>query len=81
MADIARAAISIMHYEVPDSLDGIVSDDLNEHADACAKGCYRCVLSYYNQPDHENIDRQDRDVMNALLRLARSHRGYDRPAH
>ena len=23
------------------------------------KGCYRCLLSYYNQPDHEQIDRTD----------------------
>lgn len=72
MADIARAALSIMHYDVPDSLDGIGAGELNEHTDACAKGCYRCVLSYYNQPDHESIDRQSRDVMNALVRIARS---------
>ena len=26
----------------------------------CVKGCYRCLLSYYNQPDHELIDRTDR---------------------
>ena len=25
----------------------------------CVKGCYRCLLSYYNQLDHELIDRTD----------------------
>ena len=29
----------------------------------CVKGCYRCLLSYYNQPDHEHIDRTDADVL------------------
>ena len=28
----------------------------------CVKGCYRCLLSYYNQPDHELIDRTDEAV-------------------
>jgi hypothetical protein len=36
------------------------------------KGCYRCLLSYYNQPDHEDIDRADDAVRLLLLRLARS---------
>ena len=36
------------------------------------KGCYRCLLSYYNQPDHEHIDRKDESVLRLLLRLARS---------
>jgi len=35
-------------------------------------GCYRCVLSYFNQPDHENIDRRNRDAQQILLRLAYS---------
>jgi hypothetical protein len=29
------------------------------------------LLSYYNQPDHELIDRTDREVKTILLRLAR----------
>ena len=37
----------------------------------CVEGCYRCLLSYYNQPDHELIDRTDDDVLRVLLRLAR----------
>jgi hypothetical protein len=37
----------------------------------CVKGCYRCLLSYYNQPDHELIDRTDREVLEILIRIAR----------
>jgi very-short-patch-repair endonuclease len=33
----------------------------------CEAGCYRCLLSYYNQPDHELIDRQDKDAGGLLL--------------
>ena len=34
--------------------------------------CYRCLMSYYNQPDHENLDRRDEDARTMLLRLARA---------
>ena len=39
-------------------------------ADACVRGCYRCLLSYSNQTFHELIDR--RLVAPRLLELARS---------
>ena len=45
-------------------------DELTDKKDACVKGCYRCLLSYYNQPDHELIDRKDEAVLSVLLRLA-----------
>jgi hypothetical protein len=46
---------------------------LVENEDArCVKGCYRCLLSYYNQRDHEQIDRADNPFRTLLLRLARS---------
>jgi len=35
----------------------------------CEAGCYRCLLSYYNQPDHELIDRRDPAVLRLLCRL------------
>ncbi|MFZ1103752.1 MAG: hypothetical protein WAN86_13075, partial [Hyphomicrobiaceae bacterium] len=38
----------------------------------CVAGCYRCLLSYYNQPDHELIERMDAQVSSVLLRLSRS---------
>lgn len=48
-------------------------DLLTEEEDPhCVKGCYRCLLSYYNQPDHDLIDRTDSAALALLLRLARS---------
>ena len=63
-----------MHYRDLDA--AIASADpallVEDKAAHCVKGCYRCLLSYYNQPDHEQIDRTDNPVRSLLLRLARS---------
>jgi hypothetical protein len=71
---IARAALGLMHLENLDAAveagDSALLKDV-ENAN-CVKGCYRCLLSYYNQPDHELIDRTNTDVRRILLRLARS---------
>ena len=74
LAQVARMALSLMHFECVD--EAIASGDpallqTAPNAD-CVKGCYRCLLSYYNQPDHEVIDRTDSDALRVLLRLARS---------
>lgn len=67
LAQVARKALEILHYELPET-----GDVLSQKDDSCQAGCYRCVLSYYNQPDHERIDRRDADVQALLLALARS---------
>jgi Lhr-like helicase len=74
LSQVARKALELMHF---DNVDAAVAaaapDDLEDKpASRCVAGCYRCLLSYYNQPDHELIDRTDRDVKSVLLRLARS---------
>jgi hypothetical protein len=74
IARIARAALELMHYE---QLDEAIADaDPSRLKDvetaACVRGCYKCLLSYYNQPDHELIDRTSEDALRVLLRLARS---------
>ena len=73
LARVARTALDPMHYRNPDAAiaaaDPALLDDDPEAQ--CVKGCYRCLLSYYNQPDHEHIDRTDDKVLRALLRLAR----------
>jgi hypothetical protein len=62
-----------MHFESPADLTDVTAETLLQDATAaCVAGCYRCVLSYYNQPDHETIDRRDAAMKTALLRLARS---------
>ena len=32
----------------------------------CVAACYRCLLSYYNQPDHELLDRRRRTRIGTL---------------
>jgi len=74
LAQIARATLELMHYE--NISPAIAAGDpatLTDHPGAeCVKGCYRCLLSYYNQPDHELIDRTDAAACRVLVRLARS---------
>lgn len=72
---VARTALSIMHYDVPDA-DAILEADLpkfeilNDGERVCEAGCYQCLLSYYNQPDHEHINRRDPSVQSLLVQLA-----------
>jgi hypothetical protein len=74
LADVARSALGLMHFQNLDFAIGTGDPaDLVEDANAqCVKGCYRCLLSYYNQPDHEHIDRTDPELLETLLRLARA---------
>ena len=61
---VAELALETMHYVREE--DGA----WQPRADApCIAGCYRCLLSYYNQPDHELIDRKHPDVATFLGRL------------
>ena len=70
---IAHKALVIMHY-APESFalaakEGTEALQPGEPA-RCVAGCYRCLLSYFNQPDHEIIDRRLQPVLEFLLRLA-----------
>lgn len=47
-------------------------DDLENALPDCEAGCYKCLLSYYNQPEHVNIDRRKPDVLDLLCRLTRA---------
>ncbi|MCK6547998.1 DEAD/DEAH box helicase [Myxococcota bacterium] len=74
LAEVARRALRVMHFDV--SEDGDLPEtpaDLEDVPNTrCVAACYRCLMSYYNQPDHEKIDRRDEAARNLLLRLARS---------
>lgn len=61
LARVATEALHIMH------VDPTTGEDT---PDACVRGCYRCLLTYGNQSQHEKIDR--RSARGTLLRLARS---------
>jgi Domain of unknown function (DUF1998)/Helicase conserved C-terminal domain len=73
LAEIAHTAIELMHYEGIEAAATAGDPALlvpAAHAN-CVKGCYRCLLSYYNQLDHEHIDRTDVAALALLLRLTR----------
>jgi Lhr-like helicase len=82
LSRVARTALELMHF---DNIDAAVAsanpDDLADKPDAhCVSGCYQCLLSYYNQPDHELIDRTNREVKAIILRLARGNVANECPA-
>ena len=72
LAAVARKALQVMHFEITD--EGPLPADATAFTDqpgtACVAACYRCLMSYYNQPDHELINRRDPGARQALLRLA-----------
>ena len=70
LASVARRALEIMHLAVDGALPDSTSDLSDQPGTACVAACYRCLMSYYNQPDHENLDRRDEDARTMLLRLA-----------
>ena len=73
LAAVAREALRIMHLAVGDGpLPDAPSDLADQPGTACVAACYRCLMSYYNQPDHEALDRRDEDARAMLLRLARA---------
>jgi very-short-patch-repair endonuclease len=81
LADVAAEALEIMHYARPPSGQPWAKSALSEVLDdegqsICEAGCYKCLLSYYNQPDHAIIDRRDQAaeglVLDLLCRLTQS---------
>ena len=73
LARIAHKALEVCHYA---SRSGNWSgdDDLENQESECEAGCYRCLLSYYNQPDHSLIDRSHKEMLELLCRLSRGER-------
>jgi len=70
LAEVARNALEIMHFDLADGLPATVTAFVDQPGTACVAACYRCVMSYFNQPDHELLDRRDKDARGFLLRLA-----------
>lgn len=74
---VAQKALEIMHYnyndgDSPQKLLDEYGARLKEGVALCETGCYNCLLSYYNQPDHEFIDRRRPTVLKFLTELAQS---------
>lgn len=80
LARVAEEALRIMHYQRPANghwqRETLVQDVDAAGKPICEAGCYRCLLSYYNQPDHTVIDRQDAanegKALDILCRLTRA---------
>ena len=79
LAEVAATALRLMHFRTPEDgvwrFDGLADQEQKRIVDGqtlriCEAGCYQCLLSYYNQPDHELIDRLDADALRILTALA-----------
>ncbi len=51
LARVARCALETLHFD-PDT-----GEDRSEGEERCEAACYDCLMSYYNQRDHEFLDR------------------------
>jgi hypothetical protein len=71
---VAKAALNLMHFENISEIASVeqLSDKERKNADGtsiCEAGCYQCLLSYFNQPDHSHIDRRNLDALSLLYGL------------
>lgn len=75
LAMVASMALQIMHFSKPDGewiVEGLEQQEQRK-ADGsriCEAGCYQCLLSYFNQPEHDYIDRRQTDTLRLLVALA-----------
>ena len=75
MAQVAAAALRVMHYKDPvgpwsvDDLPALEQKTSDGHS-ICEAGCYQCLLSYFNQPDHYHINRRNAQAIEMLVALA-----------
>ena len=74
LAMVASAALRVMHFNAIENISTL--EELKQHeqlnaegGSICEAGCYQCLLSYFNQPDHDHIDRRNPDALQLLLAL------------
>lgn len=66
---VVERALRMMHFDK--NVTAWSPSSLQDQAThTCKQGCYRCLLSYFNQQDHELIDRHDPDALDFLCQLA-----------
>jgi len=74
LAQVASAALRLLHHNEPTgawSLEGLEAlEQKHNGSSVCEAGCYQCLLSYFNQPDHANINRRNTDALTLLVALA-----------
>jgi len=76
LAHVASRALELMHYTPPEQDDWDYQqlpkqEQTDELGNAkCEAGCYQCLLSYFNQPDHDHINRRNEQALKLLVALA-----------
>lgn len=75
LAQVASNALKLLHHNTPQGLWKLEDLSALEQTNAlgnriCEAGCYQCLLSYFNQPDHNNINRRNLDALKVLVALA-----------
>lgn len=75
MAQVAAQALRLLHHNAPTgpwTVDGLPAlEHKNQHGQSiCEAGCYQCLLSYFNQPDHAHINRRNAQAIAMLVALA-----------
>jgi hypothetical protein len=75
LAQVASNALRLLHHNTPQGPWRLEDLPALEQTNAlgnhiCEAGCYQCLLSYFNQPDHENINRRNADALKVLVALA-----------
>lgn len=75
LAQLASNALKLLHLNAPQGPWRLEDLPALEQTNAlgnhiCEAGCYQCLLSYFNQPDHENINRRNIDALKVLVALA-----------
>ena len=75
LAQVASNALKLLHHNAPQGPWKLEDVPALEQTNArgnriCEAGCYQCLLSYFNQPDHENINRRNVDALKVLVALA-----------
>ncbi|MFA6700486.1 MAG: DEAD/DEAH box helicase [Thiomicrospira sp.] len=76
LAEVSQKALEIMHFKRPTDNQAwsyetlSANEQLKDGHAICEAGCYQCLLSYFNQPDHENINRRNEGALRLLVALA-----------
>ncbi|MCB9664676.1 MAG: DEAD/DEAH box helicase [Alphaproteobacteria bacterium] len=68
LADVARAALARAHFD-PDTLADLHRAPRSR--EDCEAACYDCLMSYYNQRDHLELDRKKLPAVLGPWRTAR----------
>lgn len=70
LRNVCIKALEVMHYSFDKDKSVLRVEDLRDNNKDCVDGCYHCLLSYYNQTEHKNIDRHDECALSILTAVA-----------